>query len=277
MFNSSQLYHFFKKGELPQVTDKKSVPTEVLQQALVSIEKEFADCSVSTTTLTDGCIQATGYVIYDKNHAPCALGVLNLSTRIQDKLLFKAAVFHVLSAQVTTNNLPVFAININKNFAVNHLGLPLFYLTDISDGSTFYTSDAVQVISDVQTLTECKASDVSDKPQNILPKPFKKALKQFFTANADVLMADIPDALLNNLQSRVKNAHITNTPYIDINALRSALEEQCDFNKPIYMLDFEATQFLIPLWYDIYPSSSRSASLLSLSIMGERNSKYPPL
>jgi hypothetical protein len=82
-------------------------------------------------------------------------------------------------------------------------------------------------------------------PIEWLPGTKSQDLRSFIEARRPQSMVEIPDELLKPLQRRVKQATLSNTPWID-RAL--ARKELTSLRPPLHFLDFEAVQFAIPRW-----------------------------
>lgn len=63
-------------------------------------------------------------------------------------------------------------------------------------------------------------------------------------------MRDVPDALLNATQQRVRTHTLTNTVYFDA---ASAAQALAPHGFPAYFLDFETIQFAVPIWAGTRP------------------------
>ena len=92
-----------------------------------------------------------------------------------------------------------------------------------------------------------------EQPIDVLPKPFSKKLKNFLSVFPTCELAKVPEHLLNDMQSRVRSVHVSGESYIDLQGLKSDLIMACDLTKPIFILDFESTQFLLPEYENIKP------------------------
>lgn len=63
-------------------------------------------------------------------------------------------------------------------------------------------------------------------------------------------LADVPDALLNAKQLRVKTHTLNNTVFFDATG---AAADLAAYSLPAYFLDFETVQFAVPIWQDTRP------------------------
>lgn len=100
-------------------------------------------------------------------------------------------------------------------------------------------------------LAHCQSQEPqAEQPLTWLPKVQQKALKTFIAENPACEMADVPDALLNPLQQRVKAATLSGKPYFDREGAAQALQPH---KLPGYFMDFESTQFAVPIWKGTRP------------------------
>lgn len=97
----------------------------------------------------------------------------------------------------------------------------------------------------------CSAREPQAKvPAAWLPRVQTKALRTLLEAGASVEMADVPDALLNVYQRRVKEVTLSGKPYFDKVGARRALAAD---SSPSYFLDFETIMFAVPRWKGTRP------------------------
>lgn len=97
----------------------------------------------------------------------------------------------------------------------------------------------------------CKASEPDvDAPSHWLPDVRKAALKSAIHEDYVRGMDDIPDALLNPLQLRVKRHTLSGTRFFDQEAAAAAL---AGLGYPASFLDFETIMFAIPIWAGTRP------------------------
>jgi hypothetical protein len=100
-------------------------------------------------------------------------------------------------------------------------------------------------------LAHCQSQELqAEQPLTWLPKVQQKALKAFIAENPACEMADVPDNLLNPLQQRVKAATLSGKPYFDRHGAAQALQPH---KLPGYFMDFESTQFAVPIWKGTRP------------------------
>ena len=100
-------------------------------------------------------------------------------------------------------------------------------------------------------LCHCRGQEPPvDFPASWLPRVQSKALKKLIVEDGVTDMRAIPDELLTQTQLRVKRQTLAGEIYFDaINAASdlSAIEF------PVYFLDFETTQFAVPIWAGTRP------------------------
>ena len=102
----------------------------------------------------------------------------------------------------------------------------------------------------------CKAESAEQQapaekaPIDWLPGHFSAGLKALVATQRPKSMAQVPDHLLSALQRRVKEATLSNTPWVDKAAIKQSLS---GLEWPLHFLDFEAVQFTIPRWAGTKP------------------------
>ena len=100
-------------------------------------------------------------------------------------------------------------------------------------------------------FAHCRAQEPhAEQPLAWLPGVRTKALKSYIEDHPAGELRDVPDALLNDLQKRVKTATLTGRPYFDQAGAVQALR---GYRPPAYFMDFETIQFAIPLWTGTRP------------------------
>jgi hypothetical protein len=87
-------------------------------------------------------------------------------------------------------------------------------------------------------------------PVNWLPGRRGKALESFLESRPGADLSEVPDALLNGVQQRVKAATLSGRPYFDAEGAASALQA---YQPPVYFMDFETIQFAAPIWKGTRP------------------------
>lgn len=89
-----------------------------------------------------------------------------------------------------------------------------------------------------------------EHPVRWLPGPFGKALSAHLEASGTTELCDVPDALLNARQLRVKTASLSGAVHFDRKGAAHALSGHA---LPAYFLDFETVQFAAPIWKGTRP------------------------
>ena len=89
----------------------------------------------------------------------------------------------------------------------------------------------------------------AEQPVSWLPRIGNK-LAAHIKANAVIELRDIPDALLNDQQRRVKEVTLSGRTYFDQQAAAKALASH---KLPAYFMDFETIQFAVPIWKGTRP------------------------
>ncbi|TIC80334.1 DUF2779 domain-containing protein [Crenobacter intestini] len=82
-------------------------------------------------------------------------------------------------------------------------------------------------------------------PISWLPGRRSNALQAHIDAHKLTELKEVPDALLNDSQLRVKKATVTGKPYFDRQGAAQALAAH---KLPAYFMDFETIQFAVPIW-----------------------------
>lgn len=100
-------------------------------------------------------------------------------------------------------------------------------------------------------LAHCESQEpMPDQPLKWLPRGTSKRLRLYIETNNITELRDLPDALLNDRQRRVKDATVSGTPYFDQTATKEALSA---YGLPAYFLDFETINFPVPIWTGTRP------------------------
>lgn len=86
-------------------------------------------------------------------------------------------------------------------------------------------------------------------PVSVLPRAGAKIADHLETKGITEL-ADVPDALLNPLQQRVKACTLEGQVYFDQDGAATAL---APYGRPAYFLDFETVNFPVPIWKGCRP------------------------
>jgi len=88
------------------------------------------------------------------------------------------------------------------------------------------------------------------QPINWLPGRFSNGLSAHIEAHGVIELRDVPDALLNDRQRRVKDVTLSGQTYFDQQAAAQALSS---YKLPAYFMDFETIQFAVPIWKGTRP------------------------
>lgn len=100
----------------------------------------------------------------------------------------------------------------------------------------------------------CHQSEVAaEYPVTWLPRIQSKELKTYIYEHAVTDMRDVPDALLNARQLRVRDCTVRNECFFDSAGAQHDLARHA---LPAYFLDFETIQFGVPRWADTRPFQS---------------------
>ena len=90
----------------------------------------------------------------------------------------------------------------------------------------------------------------AEQPIKWLPGRLSNGLQAHIEAHGLTELRDLPDALLNDKQQRVKAVTLSGKPYFDQRAAAQALAA---YKLPAYFLDFETIQFAVPIWKGTRP------------------------
>ncbi len=90
----------------------------------------------------------------------------------------------------------------------------------------------------------------AEQPLHWLPGAQSRGLKAHIEAHGVCELRDVPDALLNEKQRRVKAATLSGRTYFD---QKSALQELAQYKLPAFFMDFETIQFAVPVWKGTRP------------------------
>ena len=86
-------------------------------------------------------------------------------------------------------------------------------------------------------------------PATLIPGKRRTALETLMAQHRDLALQDVPDALLNDRQRRVKDCTLRGEVMHDVQGARSDLQHA----RPHYYLDFETVQFAVPVWKGTRP------------------------
>lgn len=90
----------------------------------------------------------------------------------------------------------------------------------------------------------------TENPISQLPGRLGKALQELIDAEDLTDLRDVPDALLNAKQLRVKEAALSGKAFFDRKSAALALQPH---KFPAYFMDFETIQFAVPVWKGTRP------------------------
>lgn len=100
-------------------------------------------------------------------------------------------------------------------------------------------------------LAHCQSLEPqAEQPIRWLPGRLSNGLQAHIDARGLTELRDLPDALLNEKQQRVKAVTLSGKPYFDQRAATQAL---APYKLPAYFLDFETIQFAVPIWKGTRP------------------------
>ena len=100
-------------------------------------------------------------------------------------------------------------------------------------------------------LAHCQSQEPqAEQPLHWLPGPFGAALKKHVAETGVTELRDVPDAVLNDRQLKVKTHTLSGAVYFN----QPAAEQQLSAYKlPAYFMDFETIQFAVPIWKGTRP------------------------
>lgn len=90
-------------------------------------------------------------------------------------------------------------------------------------------------------------------PVHWLPRIQSRALKAHIETLKTQDLREVPDALLNTMQLRVKKHTLLGTPFFDAAGATAQLQDLRAHRAPAYFLDFETVNFAIPRWAKTRP------------------------
>ena len=100
-------------------------------------------------------------------------------------------------------------------------------------------------------LTYCTSQEPhAEHPINWLPGKLGNALQTEIQKHGWRDLSEVPDALLNARQQRVKAVTLSGEPYFDATGAAQALASH---SLPAYFMDFETIQFAVPIWRGTRP------------------------
>lgn len=254
MLNSNHLYELFKKGEYTLSCAEQNLPDEFFELAVTQLAKRFPRSIATRKSFNVDGILISGYQIHDKDGVIESIVIINTSTKLKEKSFFKCALYCLFNQLHGFDLAHIFGAYINNKFTVDN-NEDFFNIDQVNEETLLLLPYAKQAMLDIADTEPKAQSQTPTLAEDILPKPFKKELKTFIANKNSCLLSDLPTYLLSDRQRIIRQAHLTNTPFLDIDNLYTDLTTLCDLNSDIYMLDFEAAQFVVPTWKDITPYS----------------------
>ena len=100
-------------------------------------------------------------------------------------------------------------------------------------------------------LAHCQSQEPqAEQPLHWLPGPFGAALKKHVAETGVTELRDVPDAVLNDRQLKVKTHTLSGAVYFNQPA---AAQQLSAYKLPAYFMDFETIQFAVPIWKGTRP------------------------
>ena len=100
-------------------------------------------------------------------------------------------------------------------------------------------------------LAHCQSQEPqAEQPLHWLPGPFGAALKKHVAQTGVTELRDVPDAVLNDRQLKVKTHTLSGAVYFNQPA---AAQQLSAYKLPAYFMDFETIQFAVPIWKGTRP------------------------
>lgn len=119
-----------------------------------------------------------------------------------------------------------------------------------SEAPRIATGDHCATPYDCGFYAHCSSQEPqAQQPVYWLPR-LGQGIKAHIAQHGVSELRDIPDALLNPIQQRVKSATLSNQPFFDQAETAQALAAH---PLPAYFIDFETIQFAVPLWAGTRP------------------------
>lgn len=199
------------------------------------------------------------------------------STSVKDYHREDAAIqaYIAKSAGVPLDSISIACVDSSWEYPGDEQYRGLLKETDVSDEAFGRSTEVRQWISDAHTIAERKREPAistgshcstpfecgftsycrSKEPQpehslDLLPGAKSKALRAHIEEHGVTELKDVPDALLNARQQRVKAHTLSAKVFFDAKA---AAAELAASKLPAYFLDFESIQFAVPIWKGTRP------------------------
>ena len=100
-------------------------------------------------------------------------------------------------------------------------------------------------------LAHCQSQEPqAEQPLHWLPGPFGAALKKHVAERGVTELRDVPDAVLNDRQLKVKTHTLSGAVYFNQPA---AAQQLSAYKLPAYFMGFETIQFAVPIWKGTRP------------------------
>ena len=253
MLNSNHLYQVFKKGRYEETVNEQYLPHNFFDIALAQLKATYPRHVVARETYIHNDVSVSGFTITTPMGKLVRLAVVNTSTSLKEKSYIKATHFSLFAQLSGYACVPVDALFINAKYTLSN-NENVFGVKDVSDKVDLYYQSVSDAFAVMPTLTPVSESDnEANTAQNILPKPFKKPLKEFLSDREHCGVHQVPSYLLNDLQRVVRTAHMTGETHCNGGGLIADFHTLCDITKPIHLLDFETVQFVVPQWDGVRP------------------------
>ena len=244
MLNANHIYQIFKKDSYTIDESSPLLPSEFFDLAQKGIEAKFPQHNVIRKSFTLNNVMVSGYQVFDTNAVLQSLVVLNTSTSLKEKSIFKSALYCLYNHAHEFSAAKVYGAYINKKYTCDN-GEDYLNIDKISKD----VLDLMPHVFAANNKLANKAPSVPDKNAllaiNVLPRPYKLDLKAFINDKSNCLISDIPSYLLNDKQRIIQNCHVNDTVFMDTANLYNDLTTLCDLKGAIYSLDFESAQFTV--------------------------------
>ena len=252
MLNANHIYQIFKKDGYTTDESSPLLPSEFFDLAQQGIEAKFPQHIVNRKSFTINNVMISGYQVFDKNEVLQSLVVLNTSTSLKEKAIFKSTLYCLYNHAHDYSAAKVYGAYINKKYTSendeDYLKIDKISkeVLDLMRHAFMANNKLTQMSPTVPDTNDLLAA-------NVLPRPYKLDLKAFINNKSNCLISDIPSYLLNDKQRIIQNCHVNDKVFMDTDNLYNDLTTLCDLKGDIYSLDFEAAQFTVPFWEGIHP------------------------
>jgi len=250
MLSANQLYLFHTTGEYETEKMDGVFDPRIFEIAEAKLKFSFPQSVITRMTHRNEEADVSGFHVYT-NGALEAFVVFNTSTSIKPKSVFKGALYTLLAEQNEYCANAVYSLFVNNGYSLGCNELDFLSLVEMTDKVKGMRSMVVSACKKAKVSVEIKVKN--EMPKDVLPKPFKKKLASFLQVFPQCDLSRIPEHLLNEKQSIVKQVHISGECYVDMDNLKAELLMACDLSKAIYILDFESTNSMMPLYKNLKP------------------------